>query len=552
MRVRIAVAVLFLAQLSACSAPRPQLLPISLPDLSRTDSSVQMQAGELYAALTQKVENRATPAGELGTAYGRLGMLLFAAEYYDAAQPCFLNAQSLAPDAMRWPYYLAHLHKEKGDTRKAEESFTRALQLQPDDVPALTWLGRLYLDEGRLADAEPIFVKALALSPRSVAVLAGLGRVAVAKREYADAAKYLEEALAIDPTADSLHSPLAIAYRGLGELDKAEPHLRLWRNREVLVVDPLRRELDLLLQSGLSYELRGVRALEARQWTEAAAYFRQGLELTRENSMLRRSLQHKLGTALFLSGDVPGAAAQFGEVVRLAPPDGIDESVAKAHYSLAVLQGSRGNSQDAIEHLSAAVKYQPDYVEAQLALADTWRRRGRADLSLAPYLEALKINPRAAQARLGYAIALASLGRYREARDWLLDATALSPDHPELAHALARLLATAPDDRVRDGQRAKAIVEQLLTRQKTTDLGETMAMTLAELGEYAAAAAVQRDIIAAARKAGFHDAVQRMTENLQRYERRQPNRTPWRPDEVAIILPAPSSSADLSGSTAPR
>ena len=41
--------------------------------------------------------------------------------------------------------------------------------------------------------------------------------------------------------------------------------------------------------------------------------------------------------------------------------------------------------------------------------------------------------------------------------------------------------------------RAKAIVEELLKGQKTTDLGETMAMTLAELGDYAEAAAVQRD-----------------------------------------------------------
>ena len=552
MHVRWLALVCLVAMASGCGPSRPALLPVSLPDLSRADPSVQTQARDLYASVTQKSESRGTPAAELGTAYGRFGMLLFAAEYYDAAQPCFLNAQSLAPDEMRWPYYLAHLYKEKGDTNRAAESFARALQLQPADVPTLTWLGRLYLDEGRAADAEPIFVKALTLSPRSVAVLAGLGRVALAKREYAIAAKYLEEALAIDPEADSLHSPLAMAYRGLGQLDKAEPHLRQWRNREILVADPLRRELDLLLQSGLSYELRGVRALEARQWTEAANYFREGLELTRENTLLRRSLQHKLGTALFLAGDIQSAAAQFREVVRVAPPDGIDESVAKAHYSLAVLMASNGKNQDAIEHLSAAVKYQPNYVEAQLALADTWRRSGRADLSLAPYLEAVKINPRAAQARLGYAIALASLGRYREARDWLVEATTLSPDHPELAHALARLLATAPDPSVRDGQRAKAIVEKLLKGQKTTDLGETMAMTLAELGEYAEAAAIQRGVMAAASNAGLRDAVQRMSENLRLYERRQPNRRPWRPDEVAIILPPPSSSSEASVPPASR
>src|SRR4029078_8744877 len=130
-------------------------------------------ARDLYASVTQKRDSRGTPPADLAAAYGRVGVLLCPAEYYDAAQPCFLNAQSLAPDEMRWPYYLAHLYKEKGDTHNAEESFVRALQLQPADVPALTWLGRLYLDEGRTADAEPIFARALTLSPRSVAVLAG-------------------------------------------------------------------------------------------------------------------------------------------------------------------------------------------------------------------------------------------------------------------------------------------------------------------------------------------------------------------------------------------
>ena len=512
---------------------------------------MQTQARDLYTAVMRQTANRGTPAAELAAAYGRFGMVLYAAEYNDAAEPCFLNAQLLAPGEMRWPYYLAHLYKDKGETRQAEASFTRALELQPGDVAALIWLGRLYLDDGRAADAETFFTRALALSPRSVAVLAGLGRAALNQREYARAAARLEEALTIDPAADSLHAPLATAYRELGKRDQAESHLRRWRNREILVPDPLRQELDLLLQSGLSDELRGVRALEAKRWTEAATYFRQGLELAQANTPLRRSLQHKLGTALFMSGDVPGAAAEFETVVRLAPPEGLDESVAKAHYSLAVLVAAQGRSQDAIEHLSAAVRYQPSYLEAQLALADTWRRSGRADRSLDPYREAVKINPRASAARLGYAIALSSLGRYREARDWLLEAIALAPDRPEFAHALARLLATAPDAQVRDGQRAKAIVEELLTRQKTTDLGETMAMTLAELGEYGEAAAIQRDIIAAARRAGLHAAVQRMTENLRRYENRQPNRTPWQPDEVAIILPAPSP-AELSGSTAPR
>ena len=97
------------------------------------------------------------------------------------------------------------------------------------------------------------------------------------------------------------------------------------------------------------------------------------------------------------------------------------------------------------------------------------------------YNEALRVNPKSVDARFGYGMALVRLGRYREARDWFDDASRVNPDRPEFPYALARLLAAAPDDRVRDGQRAQAIVERLLQGGKTIDLGETMAMALAEV-----------------------------------------------------------------------
>jgi hypothetical protein len=66
-----------------------------------------------------------------------------------------------------------------------------------------------------------------------------------------------------------------------------------------------------------------------------------------------------------------------------------------------------------------------------------------------------------------------------------------------------------------------------------------MAMSLAELGEYAQAVSIQRSVLAAGIEARLPQAVQRMTDNLGLYERRQPCRTPWRPDEVSLIPGAP-------------
>ena len=85
---------------------------------------------------------------------------------------------------------------------------------------------------------------------------------------------------------------------------------------------------------------------------------------------------------------------------------------------------------------------------------------------------------------------------------------------------------------LRDGLRAKALIDELLKKQQSIELGETAAMTLAELGEYEQAAQVQRDVIAAAEKAGLRDVVRHMAGNLRLYERRQPCRTPFTDDEL--------------------
>jgi tetratricopeptide (TPR) repeat protein len=525
------------------------LLEVTLPDLSRMDAPVQEQVRQQYQSMLETLKKPGVTDEERGMAYGSMGMVLQAGEYYEAAEPAYLNAQALMPREPRWPYFLGHLRKSQGDTAGSIAAFTRVLEIQPNDVATLVWLGRGYLDEGAPEKAEPLFVRARQQAPRVPAVLVGLGQASLARRDFARAVSALEEALSLDPSLASVHSPLAMAYRGLGDTAKAEAHLKEWRNTDVLVPDPWRQELDLALQSGLSYELRGVRALEQRDFTAAADFFKQGVAITPGSSSLGRSLRHKLGTALFMNGDVRGAVTWFRETVKLAPPDGIDETAAKAHYSLGVLMASSGRGNEAITHLSAAVRFSPNYVEAHQALGDALRRGGRVAQSMERYADALRINPKAADARFGYGMALVRMGRYREARDWFTEAAALHPDRADFPHALARLLAAAPDDSVRDGARAQTLVEGLLVNVKTTDLGETLAMALAERGQFSEAAAIQRGVIEASTRAGMATAASRMRVNLQRYERGQPCRTPWSPDDP-VHAPGPPVDPSLAAALA--
>ena len=547
-----AVAVLSaaLAVAAACAKPSrgPVERPVALPDLSRVEPSVRKQGKELFDALQAMRTKTDVTAAEKGQAYGRLAMLLHAGEYYEAAEPAYQNAEDLAPADARWPYLLAHLHKSRGEPDKALADFTRALQLKPDDVPTLIWLGRLYLDRGEPAKAQPLFERAQSLRPDVVAGIVGLGQAALAQKDYARAASVLEEALRVHPTAASVHSPLAMAYRGLGDTAKAEAHLKEWKNTDVLVPDPVRQELDLLMESGLSFELRGVRALEAHDYKKAEDFFRKGIPLAPGDTMLGRSLRHKLATALVLQGDVRGAFEQFNEVVKLAPQDGPDETAAKAHYSIGVLLASAGRGREAVAHLQAAVKFNPNYLEARQALGDGLSRAGRPEAALPQYAEVVRLNPRAAEARFGYAMALVRLNRYREARDWLAEAIRLLPDDMQLLHALARVLAAAPDAAARDGRRALSIAQQLeaaMGDKKTTQLGETLAMAYAEAGNFAEAVAVQRSVLNATARAGLNPDVRRMTANLQLYERGQACRTPWQANED-VFSPGPPITPALA------
>ena len=168
-----------------------QLLPVTLPDLSRLEESVQAQLRERYAALTAKRGDPRTAASDLATEYGEMGKLLLAAELLDPAEAALLNAQTLAAGAITWPYYLGHLYRKKGDIPTATVAFERALRLSPSDVPTMTWLGEAALDQGRPDAAQPLFAKAVSLEPGSAAAHYGLGRAALGKKDYAGAARHL-------------------------------------------------------------------------------------------------------------------------------------------------------------------------------------------------------------------------------------------------------------------------------------------------------------------------------------------------------------------------
>ena len=513
---------IFVVLISGCSPskPSPTIQPVALPDTSSAAEPVQKQIRERYQSLQAALERQAPPS-ELATAFGEMGKLFMAAEYYDAADTCLRNARQLAPNDMRWPYLLGHVYRYGNDPAKAAPFFEEALTHAPQDVPSLVWLAEMNLAQNRYDAAEDPLEKAQALDPSNGAVLYGLGRVALEKQDYAQAAKYLEAALAIRPDANRLRYPLALAYRGLGNRDKAEEHVRLRGEVELRPVDPLLGEVSGLLQNAAAFEARGSQALGARQWAEAVTNLQKAVELAPGNAFSRLNL----GTALYMQGHADGALEQYREAVRLSP------TMARAHFAIGVLMESRGQDSEAIKAWETAIASDARYIEPRFSLANALRRGGRVKESLSQYAEVLRMDPTVSQASFGYAMGLVRLGRYQEASARFETAMKAFPDQPGFAHAQARLLAAAPDDRVRNGARALSIMNELMKTQQTLTMAETMAMTFAELGRFDEAIQWQRDAIRAASESKRDDLVQKLSENLRLYQSGQPCRVPWTNDD---------------------
>jgi len=264
------------------------------------------------------------------------------------------------------------------------------------------------------------------------------------------------------------------------------------------------------------------RALDAAavgDWSVATGELRRALVLAPDDATLHLQLGM---AAKLMGGDPDTAIGHLGNALRLDP------QLGQARFAIGSLLEASGRPVEAIDYFRWAADGGPGGDEAAFRLARILRRSGRFEESL-PYYE--RISGRS-DARFGLALALVQLRRYREARDLLAAGIERHPWEAAFPLALARLLAAAPDDAVRDGSRALEVVQALAEAVRTTAVAETMAMAHAELGQFAEAVEWQRLAMSVATEAGQVEAVRRMSANLSLYLRGQPCRTPWHAAEL--------------------
>jgi len=411
---------------SGSSAPTPTtsaapaaVAEVSLPDLSAVAAPVQAQIRTRFDAMHGAAIT--TPAEQRAHLFAELGHVLAAATFFDEAVLCYRHAELLQPAEPSWPYLRGHASLRKGDRDEAAAAFERTLTLKPDYLPARVWLGDVQLDLGRSEAARATFAAALAQQPESAPALFGAGRVALERRAYADAAQYLEHALRVDPRASVMHYPLAMAYRGLGQGEKADQWLRKRGSAAPELQDPMLQAASVVLDSAVSYESLGMQALRQQDWPGAVQAFRRGLDVAPNDP----SLRYWMASAMIAGGDATGAVREFQAIVRMQP------EYAKAHFSLGAIYDQQGKAADALREYQAAARYAPNLPDAHLRLALALRRAGQLEQALKELEATVALDPAMADAWVGGAQTLLALGRKEQAREWMTRGRRLHPNRAE-------------------------------------------------------------------------------------------------------------------------
>ena len=345
---------------------RKDLVPVRSPDLTNLEESVRAQITELQNSLATTAKNPASDTA-LSEAYGKLGQIYHAYSLVSPAHDCYLNASVLAPKDFRWTYLVAKLDHQEGHFDDAIRRYRIARTLRPDYVAVLVNLGNIFLELNRLDEAKQNFSAALELDKNNPAAHYGLGQVALSSRSYAEAIRHFEATLAQAPSANRVHYALAMAYRGLGDVEKVKAHLAQQGSVGVRVSDPLLDGLQDLIEGVRVHLARGKLAFEAKRYADAAAEFRKAVAAS-PNSVAARI---NLGVTLSQLGDTQSAAEQFEEAIRLEPRS------VNAHYNLAILLSGRNQHEKAIAHLQSALAVDPNDINVQSLLRSELVKVGR-------------------------------------------------------------------------------------------------------------------------------------------------------------------------------
>ena len=199
-----------------------------------------------------------------------------------------------------------------------------------------------------------------------------------------------------------------------------------------------------------------------------------------------------------------------------------------AENNLGIVYLRKGNLDEAISLLQAAVDLRPDNSPAHENLAKALLQKGHVTDALIHYRKLLELQPDNIEVHNIVGTVLIQQGRIREGVEEWQKVLEIQPDNGNALSNVAWVLATSPDDSLRDGAKAVQLAEQAMriSGRRIPVLFRTLAAAYAEGGQFSEAIQTAQQGIELANTQGNSELATELSGNIALYQERQPLRDP--------------------------
>src|SRR5881227_1037714 len=203
-----------------------------------------------------------------------------------------------------------------------------------------------------------------------------------------------------------------------------------------------------------------------------------------------------------------------------------NNDVAENNLGIVFLQ--KGNLDEAISLLQAAVDLRPENSPAHENLAKALLQKGQVTDALVHYRRLLELQPDNIEVHNIVGTVLIQQGQAREAVEEWQKVLAIQPDNGNAMSNLAWVFAPSPDDSLRDGAKAVQLAEQAMriSGGRIPIIFRTLAAAYAENGRFSEAIQTAQRGIELANSRGNSGLATELQSNIVLYQERQPLRDP--------------------------
>ncbi len=353
-------------------------------------------------------------------------------------------------------------------------------------------------DPQAIREAQEHFRALLDINSRCLDAHLNLGTLASRLGRHEEAVEHYRAALNIDPHRSEVLYNLGLELERTGDLDGALENYRA-------CVDLDSTCTPALNALGRLYRARSERG---KAWDQ----FQAALRADPKNAPALRNL------GILCEDD--GRYAEAVEYYQAALS--LDPGMAEAWVRMGVCRRRTGDLTGAENAYRRALELHPTYFEALGDLAGMAYAAGRFEDAAAGYRRALELKPRDVGLRVNLAVSYQQLGEYAQAVRLLEEGLRDQAGQVTLMHELAKVLATAPDDSVRDGARALELATAVVERLEAPrpEAFRTLAAAYAAVGEYEPAVEAIQRAVELARSLGMTELENQLFQQLLKYQDR--------------------------------